>query len=208
MSNNKYYTVWEGKTIGVFDSWDECREAVTGCRAIYKSFATRDEAVEAFNGDYRDYVGKNEAKMFNYSRLDPSHRPLIPSICVDAACSGNPGKLEFRGVETATGAEIFHRGPFEEGTQNIGEFLAIAFGLAILRKAGANLTIYSDSMTAISWIKHKSCNTKLQRSEKNKDLFYIVDKAVEWLKNNDCPNPIVKWDTEAWGEIPADFGRK
>ena len=146
--------------------------------------------------------------MFNFSRLDPSHRPLIPSICVDAACSGNPGKLEFRGVETATGAEIFHRGPFEEGTQNIGEFLAIAFGLAILRKAGVNLTIYSDSMTAISWIKQKSCNTKLQRSEKNKDLFYIVDKAVEWLKNNNCPNPIVKWDTEAWGEIPADFGRK
>ena len=43
---------------------------------------------------------------------------------VDAACSGNPGPMEYRGIDLATGAEIFHFGPVH-GTNNIGEFLAI-----------------------------------------------------------------------------------
>ena len=42
--------------------------------------------------------------------------PIKESIAVDAACSGNPGKMEYRGVYVADGRELFHIGPFEEGT--------------------------------------------------------------------------------------------
>lgn len=204
----KYYTVWKGNSTGVFDSWEECKQAVSGCSAIYKSFPTLEQAEAAFNDDFSKYVGAKKEDKIDFFDLKMVNRPIIPSISVDAACSGNPGVLEFRGVETATGAEIFRRGPFVDGTQNIGEFLAIAFALAILKKGDVKLPIYSDSLTAMNWIKNKKCNTKHPVSEKNKDLFFILQKAENWLKNNDYPNEIIKWDTANWGEIPADFGRK
>jgi ribonuclease HI len=116
--------------------------------------------------------------------------------------------MEYRGVDTKTKKEIFKQGPFEEGTNNIGEFLAVVHGLALLKKKSSNCIIYTDSKTAMSWIKKQTCNTKLERNNKNKTLFELVDRAVNWLKNNSYTTKIVKWETKAWGEIPADFGRK
>jgi ribonuclease HI len=103
---------------------------------------------------------------------------------------------------------LFKQGPFEEGTNNIGEFLAIVHGLAFLKQKNSNRIIYTDSKTAIGWVKKKSCNTKLKRNEKNEQLFKLVQRAEEWLKINSYDTTIVKWETKAWGEIPADFGRK
>ena len=130
------------------------------------------------------------------------------SISVDAASSGNPGKMEYRGVDTKSKKQLFIQGPFEEGTNNIGEFLAIVHGLAFLKKINSDKIIYTDSRTAISWVKKKNCNTKLEPNEKNSALFELIDRAIIWLKNNTYKTPIVKWETKAWGEIPADFGRK
>lgn len=129
-------------------------------------------------------------------------------MAVDAACSGNPGLLEYRGVYVADRSEIFHMGPLEEGTNNIGEFLAIVHALALLKKQNKNIPVYSDSMNAIKWVIKKKCNTKLEQSEKNKLLFELIGRAEVWLQNNDYRNPILKWETKQWGEIPADFGRK
>jgi ribonuclease HI len=42
----------------------------------------------------------------------------------------------------------------------------------------------------------------------NKDLLELIKRAENWLKENSFRNPILKWETKAWGEIPADFGRK
>ena len=116
--------------------------------------------------------------------------------------------MEYRGVVTKSKKQLFIQGPFEEGTNNIGEFLAIVHGLAYLKKKKSDVIIYTDSKTAISWVKKKKCNTKLERTEKNKSLFELVDRAVTWLKANSYQTTIVKWETKAWGEIPADFGRK
>ena len=116
--------------------------------------------------------------------------------------------MEYRGVDTKTKKELFKQGPFEEGTNNIGEFLAIVHGLAFLKQNTSNRIIYTDSRTALSWVKKKTCNTKLEKADKNKTLFELVDRAVNWLKTNDYKTVIVKWETKAWGEIPADFGRK
>ena len=63
-------------------------------------------------------------------------------------------------------------------------------------------------LRAISWVKQKKCKTKLVQSSKNKEIFDLIKRATDWLKNNDYKTTIVKWETKAWGEIPADYGRK
>jgi ribonuclease HI len=135
-------------------------------------------------------------------------QPNYNSISVDAASSGNPGIMEYRGVNTKTGEELFKQGPFEESTNNIGEFLALVHALALLKDKNSDRIIYTDSRTAMSWVKKKTVKTNLERSDKNKPVFDLVDRALAWLKNNDFSTVIVKWETKAWGEIPADFGRK
>jgi ribonuclease HI len=129
-------------------------------------------------------------------------------VAVDAACSGNPGPMEYRGVYLLTGQQIFHYGPVY-GTNNIGEFLAIVHALALMKQKGISMTIYSDSRNALSWVKQKKCKTKLERTPKTEELFQMIERAENWLKNNSYDHiPLLKWETDQWGEVPADFGRK
>jgi ribonuclease HI len=116
--------------------------------------------------------------------------------------------MEYRGVDTQTGRQLFHQGPFQQGTNNVGEFLALVHGLAYLKKQGSDRIIYTDSKIAMGWVRRKKCNTKLKRTPRNKPVFELVDRAEAWLRNNSYSTKIVKWETKAWGEIPADFGRK
>ena len=207
----KYYTVWKGHHTGVFESWDDCKAQIKDYQgAQYKSFETFNAAKKALKGSYKDYIGKSKKfeSELSEAQLKKIGQPNYNSISVDAASSGNPGKMEYRGVDTKTKKQLFKQGPFDEGTNNIGEFLAIVHGLAFLKQKSSNRIIYTDSKTAMSWVKKKNCNTKLARSEKNKALFELVDRAVAWLKTNNYNTGIVKWETKAWGEIPADFGRK
>jgi ribonuclease HI len=207
----KYYTVWKGHHTGVFDSWKDCKAQITHFEgAQYKSFATFDAAKQALSGNYFDYIGKNNTFKSDLSQeqLKKIGQPNYNSISVDAASSGNPGIMEYRGVDTKTKKQLFIQGPFEQGTNNIGEFLAIVHGLAFLKQHKSDRILYTDSKTAISWVKKKICNTKLERNAKNKSLFELVDRAISWLKTNTYNTVIVKWETKAWGEIPADFGRK
>ena len=132
---------------------------------------------------------------------------LENSLAVDAACSGNPGAMEYRGVHVASRQQVFHFGPMY-GTNNIGEFLAIVHGLALLKQKGFDMPIYSDSVNAISWVKQKKCKTKLPRDPKTEQLFQLIERAEKWLRENIYSTPILKWETQQWGEIPADFGRK
>jgi ribonuclease HI len=142
------------------------------------------------------------------SEINTSAYPLLPALAVDAACSGNPGVMEFRGVIADTGTEVFHRGPYPQGTNNIGEFLALVLGLAYLKQNNLPWNIYTDSVTALAWLRQRKCKTKLPRTPENELLFQTVAKAEAWLRANTYTTRIYKWDTEKWGEIPADFGRK
>ena len=206
---SKYYVVWEGHQTGIFDTWDKCKKQVDGYTgAKYKGFTSLAEAKSALGDNAWNYIGKTVKESSNKKNLSSFGEPLRQAICVDAACSGNPGILEYRGVNMVTGDEIFRRGPFPEGTNNIGEFLAIVTGLAWLKQKGLLLPLYSDSQNAILWIKAKRANTKLGRNPKNKELFDLLDRAEEWLNTSTYNTRILKWQTKAWGEIPADFGRK
>jgi len=211
MSKKKFYVVWKGKKTGVFTSWNVCKRQIDGFeKAEYKSFPTLEEAEIAFKKSYADYKGVNTKKPKLTSKdLEKYGKPILESFAVDAACSGNPGRMEYRGVFTKTKKEIFKKGPFLKGTNNIGEFLALVHGLAYLKKKNReDVLIYSDSRIAISWVRQKKCKTKLQFDASNADLKDLILRAEHWLKSNSYKNPIVKWETKAWGEIPADFGRK
>jgi len=204
----KYYVVWHGHHPGIYTSWEQCLVQVKNFpNAIYKSFNSRLEAEEAFGSTpafRKTTVRKKDSSSFaNKSEI------IYESISVDAACSGNPGAMEYRGVWTSDKTEIFHFGPVKNGTNNIGEFLAIVHALALLsNKKDSTTPIYTDSRTALSWVKKKKANTKLKADKTNATLFDMIVRAENWLKNNQWKNPILKWDTENWGEIAADFGRK
>lgn len=139
--------------------------------------------------------------------------PLPPEVsaqawAVDAACSGNPGPMEYRCVDLATGAVVFHFGPMH-GTNNIGEFLAIVHALALMERDGIKgKAIYSDSHNAILWVKKKQCKTKLEHTPRTEQLYQIIARAENWLRTHRVTTPILKWETQKWGEVPADFGRK
>ena len=123
-------------------------------------------------------------------------------IYTDGACSGNPGPMEYRGVDLRSGRELFHLGPMH-GTNNIGEFLAIVHALALLKKQGVKR-----SRNALLWVRQKQCKTRLERNAQTEGLFQLIDRAVIWLRNNKIEVPLLKWQTKEWGEVPADFGRK
>ncbi len=202
----KFYVVWKGRKTGIFSNWEECAAQVQGFTgARFKSFPNRAAAVEAFKGKYAAQAGK-PASSGNW--LISPNPPVAESWCVDAACSGSPGPLEYRGVDLHSGKEIFHQGPYQHGTNNIGEFLAIVHALKLLEKQKNRLPVYSDSSTGIGWVKKKRCNTELAADEQNAALFKLIDQAEDWLAEHAVANPILKWDTKAWGEIPADFNRK
>lgn len=202
----KFYVVWQGRETGIFTSWEECKPQIEDYKgAQYKSFKTREEAEQAFAHSYYAAINKDK-------KSDVKNSPTPPfiknSIAVDAACSGNPGDMEYRGVNVFNGEQLFLQGVYKEATNNIGEFLAIVHGLALLKKQNSDWPIYSDSITAISWIKAKKCKTKLERTENNAEVFARIEAAEKWLATNTYTTKIYKWDTKAWGEIPADFGRK
>lgn len=205
----KYYVVWEGRSKGIFDSWNECKVQIDGFpNAVYKSFPSLEQAEQALQGESNEYIGKNITEQLPADILERIGAPLQESISVDGAWNTATGMVEYQGVHTGTGEKLFRVGPLEDGTNNIAEFLAIVHALALCHKNGTELPIYSDSRNAIGWVREKKARTNHARSEKNKPLFDMIDRAEKWLKTHDYPNPILKWETKAWGENPADFGRK
>jgi ribonuclease HI len=207
VDKHKYYVVWKGRKTGIFTTWAECEKQVKGfVGAQYKAFGSSHEAEAAFLAKYDDYKGK-PASHGKWKLAET--KPILTSICVDAACSGSPGKVEYRGVITDTGEQIFHAGPYEQGTNNVGEFLAIVHALTWQFKHNSHTPIYSDSENAIVWVMNGVCKTNLKHTPKNALLFALIRSAENWLAENELPeDKILKWDTELWGEIPADFGRK
>ena len=233
----KYYVVWEGHTPGIYTEWEAAEAQVKGYpEAMFKAFSSREEAEIAFEEGPLEYVGQrttdngqqttdNSQQTTVNGQLSPDRLELLrkqaalkacqalpaavdaQAIAVDAACSGNPGQMEYRGVYLKTGEEIFHYGPVF-GTNNIGEFLAIVHGLALLAQRGYTIPIYSDSVNAMLWVKRKQCRTTLPLNDKTKALHEHIRRAETWLRTHSYSNDLRKWDTEKWGEIPADFGRK
>jgi len=217
MSSNKrkWYVVWVGTEPGICDTWTECQLRTKGYQgARYKSFDNQQDAIEAWRNGYEEEARKVLRAIANAPRRkDEVDYTLIPEIipgswAVDAACSKNPGTMEYRGVDVYTGAQIFHQGPYQQGTNNIGEFLAIVHGLALMKQKGIRMPIYSDSVSGLAWVRNRKAKTTLSYTEETAKALDLVRRAEYWLRQNAIDVPVLKWNTEEWGEIPADFGRK
>lgn len=219
MASRKYYVVWVGRQPGIYTEWDDCFEQVNGFPgARYKSFDSQTAATIAFRGDPDDegsiirtiavHSARPAAQQATIAYADIPEINL-DAIAVDGACAGNPGMMEYRGVDVKTGIELFHVGPLAEGTNNVAEYLALVHALAYLYNKGDQTTpIYSDSKTARGWIKNRGCRTRLTPTAANTKIFELLARANLWIQSHDTRNPILRWDTDSWGEIPADFGRK
>jgi ribonuclease HI len=211
MKKIKFYVVWKGKTPGIYDSWEECSKQVSGIAgAQYKSFPTKAEAELAFQQKpERILYAKRIEKEPGSSSKHQSVVPLAECIVVDAAWNSVKKDMEYQGIFYHTGKRIFHHGPLANGTNNIGEFLAIVHALGYCKKHSLDtMPIYSDSRNAIGWVKQKKCKTNLELSAKTKHIHELIQRAESWLHNNTYKNKVLKWETEDWGENPADFGRK
>lgn len=127
----------------------------------------------------------------------------IRGIATDAAHSTKRLVTEYQGIDLETGEQIFYRNIGNQ-TVNIGEFLAVIEALKfIIENDFQPRVIYTDSMTAISWINNKETASK----KKNKDLkkaeifLKLFDEDIKTIK-------VIHWDNDEWGETPADFGNK
>ena len=171
----KFYVVWEGHQPGVYKTWAECQTQINGYSgAKYKSFATLSLAEKAFTEPADAHYGtgtskkKTPTQKFTGEELKEMGVDLN-AIAVDAACKGNPGPLEYQGVEIYSNVNLFHQGPYPEGTVNIGEFLAIVHALALLKHGNQpDRAIYSDSTIGMSWVKQGKCKTKATQTVANK----------------------------------------
>jgi ribonuclease HI len=202
----KYYVVWRGKKTGIFNNWAECEAQVKNFPdALFKSFKTYAEAQDALKNPPEHIPNSVELKAKTTEKTTTLWKKN--AIAVDAACSGNPGVMEYQGIYLRTQERIFHQ-KFDLGTNNIGEFLAIVHALAYCKNHEFTLPIYSDSKIAISWVKQQNAKTKLIQNQETQALLDTVHRGELWLKNNTYTNPILKWETTQWGENPADFGRK
>ncbi|MCH5227665.1 MAG: ribonuclease H family protein [Muribaculaceae bacterium] len=215
----KYYVVFRGHNPGVYDNWDEVKEQTDGFpNALFKGYASSEEASLA----YRNFTGTEDREELFRLISGPSKSSSLgntkpytenPEIdtdawAVDASCLGNPGKMEYRGVNLKTGEEIFRIGPFEDATNNIGEYLALVHAMALMTRNGEFHNIYSDSKTAMSWYRNRRVKTQLKPTQRNAKVFELLARASVWVNTHSFPCRVMKWDTERWGEIPADFGRK
>ena len=209
MGKQKFYVVWDGVTPGIYTSWTECQLQVKGYdSAKYKSFDNREEAERAFAASPYAYIGKNAKKKTTGPSTEMLPAAVIEnSLAVDAACSGNPGPMEYRGVHVASRQEIFHFGPMK-GTNNIGEFLALVHGLALLKQKGFDMPIYSDSANAISWVKQKKCKTKLSRTAETEALFVLIERAEKWLKENKYYHSHIEMGNQRMGRNPGRLRKK
>ena len=163
------------------------------------------EGPEAYKGkDFRKTQDLTEEQIAKIGT------PIELSLAVDAACNEMTGIMEYQGIWTfARDQVLFRKGPYNGGTNNTGEFLALVHALAHFSKETdpkfKTMPIYSDSKIAMGWIKAKKCKTKARPGG---EVAALIQRAEAWLASNTFQNPILKWETKVWGEIPADFGRK
>lgn len=209
----KYYVIWDGDNSGIYIDWEEARLKLKGVPwDRFKTFGSRILAEKALKEGPEKYVGKDfrKTKDLTEEEISTIGNPVELSLAVDAACNEMTGVMEYRGVWTFNyDQELFRQGPYQGGTNNIGEFLALVHALALFSKDPdekfRTMPIYSDSRIAMGWVKARKCRTK---STPGPEVRKMIERAETWLSKNSYKNPIWKWETKVWGEIPADFGRK
>jgi ribonuclease HI len=198
----KYYAIIGGKDQGLhYDTWNNIELKVNGNSGVYSKCLEQDKIAAM------DYFEKHKLAISEVKQdIKESTVVSIPEHgnVVDGACNQNTGEFQYQVFDLNTQSIKHTSKPYLNGTNNIAEFFAIICALRAFAKTKSNYPIYSDSTTAIKWVKDRCCNTKVN----DRELLMKISEQIEWLRSNNCPNPILKWETKIWGENPADFGRK
>ena len=210
--SKRFYVVFAGRQPGVYDDFNVAMEAAEAFRRFDRKSDSRSIGALLINAT--EQKRKEQGARGREDRIETKTDYFaFPEIdlngwAVDASCMGNPGVMEYRGVELMSGKEIFRVGPFKKGTNNIGEFLAIVHALALMQQKGERHTVYSDSVSGMAWVRNRKVKTQLARNKDTEPVFRMMERALSWLNTHQYDVQIRKWDTDRWGEVPADFDRK
>jgi ribonuclease HI len=146
----QYYAVRKGYEPGIYRTWDDCKVQVQGfAGALYKGFATREEAEAFLNGTSAPAAKK--ASLPGESAPDAPIPPGTVVIYADGACSGNPGPGGYGTVVLFGTTRKELSGGFRKTTNNRMEILGVIAGLETLAERSV-VTIYSDSKYVVDAI--------------------------------------------------------
>lgn len=94
----KYYAVKAGRKTGVFESWDECKSAVSGFSgAAYKSFTNREDAIDFVNGSAKSQKAQNreEKQSEAFAYVDGSYDDTTKSYSYGMVMMHGEDELHF-----------------------------------------------------------------------------------------------------------------
>lgn len=223
-----YYGVWQGRNIGIYSSWNECKLQVDGYKgAKYKKLnaqneqEAKNEFFEAMkNFQKKELNNKEQTKIVTQVTQLEKKATIVQKaldypdgdyLTVDGAAQGQEN-CEYQAVFSSSKKLAFKSKVFKGGTNNIGEFLGLVEAIKYILNNKITPIVYSDSVTAIAWIKYKKAKTTARDTGKITDeLEKLLQEAENFLVYNteDIEKiSIRKWNTKDWGEIPADYGRK
>jgi ribonuclease HI len=141
-----------------------------------------------------------------YVIFDGVEEQPTPAILVDGFASmnvgGRMGTHGAGGYIVGTTNQIITRFDGTGETNNFWELAGICAAIKRVKFNGAkSAIIYSDSQTAIAWLKNKKAKKGTKNIEK-------IAKMIAYAIANGEGIVIKKWDTTKWGEIPVDPGNK
>ena len=176
-SSMPYYAVAAGKTVGIFENWNECKLSVSGFRgAIYKKFETQDEAETFIQDNQKSETNTIPRSIFKDGEIDYY-------VYTDGACSNNGKASACAGIGIFFGTGD-HRNVSRKidgkQTNNTAELRAIIDTYHIIYpdlEVGKKIAIASDSEYAIKCATsygEKYSNTEWKKEIPNKDLVKTI----------------------------------
>ena len=167
----KYYAVKNGRKIGIFTSWDDCRAQVDGYSgAEYKSFANEQDA--------KVYLGIGEQASFDFM-TDDSVRAYVDGSFNIETCEFSFGAVLFVGGKTLTFSEKYDDIELAAMRNVAGEIKGAEFVLRYCTENGISaVDIYYDYEGIAAWAEGR-WKTNKPGTIAYKKLFDELSKKVE-----------------------------
>ena len=202
--DKKYYAVKVGKSVGIYNNWEDCKNQVTGFSgAIYKSFPTLEEAKNYLNN------GNIENEVNSFSLEDISEDEIVAYV---------DGSYKKDTLEYGYGVvlilkddiiELFGKGedPEVAKSRNVtgelfGSIRAISEAIKLKKK---KITVFYDYQGISSWANGEwKCNLpltigyrdKIKEFRKEIEILFVKVKAHSNDKYNDLADYLAKKSLE------------
>lgn len=185
---SKFYVVKKGRNPGIYDTWAQCEEQVTGYSgAEYKSFKNHTEALEYFkkNDENKQESFISEKKSTNYT---VGNKMLFFNMEDDLNSMNQEGSYESK----EDSAIAYVDGSYNEKINAYGYGVVFFFKDLTLRFNGPSVDKFSSHRNVAGEVKAslKAMEFALENNCKSLDLYYdytgIYHWAVgDWKRNNE-----------------------